>query len=422
VSRSVAPIDRLGAFVVGPALLQKGRPGGPLSGKSFAVKDLFDVQGTRTGAGNPDWLAGARAASRNAPAVAALIDAGADLYGKTVTDELAFSLSGTNVHYGTPVNSAAPGRVPGGSSSGSAAAVAGGAVDIALGTDTAGSVRVPASYCGIFGLRPTHGRVDVRGVVPLAPSFDTVGALAADAASLASAWRALDERARSRGALPLPRRVGRLLIATDLLALADDQARCALAKAAAGMGAVLGMEVSEHPLGGTGDIERWRDAFRAVQMVEVWEIHGRWISQRRPRFGPGIAERFAAASHADRLAAERARPVRAEVLRRLEDLLGDDAILVQPTASGPAPPPQLPAEAKQDLRARTFALTSPAGMAGAPALSLPAASVDGLPVGMTILGLPGDDEVLVQIAQQSSLPVGLRTLERNRKHPASGRQ
>ena len=147
------PTDHLGAFVIGPRLLESGAPGGPLSGLRFGVKDLFDVAGTRTGAGNPDWLADAPVASTDAPAVSALLAAGADLWGKTVTDELAYSLSGTNVHYGTPVNTAAPGHVPGGSSSGSAAAVAGGEVELALGTDTGGSNRVPASY--LRDLRPS---------------------------------------------------------------------------------------------------------------------------------------------------------------------------------------------------------------------------------------------------------------------------
>jgi amidase len=179
------------AFVGAPSLLVAGAPSGPLAGCTLAVKDLFDVAGTVTGAGNPSFAAGRPPATHNAAAVQALVDAGASVVGKTITDELAYSLNGTNVHFGTPVNVAAPGRIPGGSSAGSAAAVAAGLVDLALGTDTGGSIRVPASYCGIVGWRPTHGAISLDGVVPLAPSFDTVGIFCRTTATLRDAADAL---------------------------------------------------------------------------------------------------------------------------------------------------------------------------------------------------------------------------------------
>ena len=157
-----------------------GAPAGPLAGLRFAAKDLFDIEGHVTGAGNPDWLALHAPATRTAPVVRRLVDAGASMVGKTHTDELSRGIFGENAHYGTPVNPKAPGRVPGGSSSGSAAAVSGGLVDFALGTDTGGSVRIPASFCGIYGIRPTHGRLPLDGVVGQARSFDTVGWFARD--------------------------------------------------------------------------------------------------------------------------------------------------------------------------------------------------------------------------------------------------
>jgi amidase len=362
------------------------------------------VAGARTGAGNPDWLADAPVATTHAPAVAALLAAGADLWGKTVTDELAFSLSGTNVHYGTPVNPGAPGRIPGGSSSGSASAVAGGAVQLALGTDTAGSVRVPASYCGVFGLRPTHGRVDASGVVALAPSFDTVGLLASDGAVLAAGWRALQVGATAHAtAAPLgPRALRRFVLATDLLDLVDPRARAAVVSAVSGLAAQLGMALSEARLvsgqGGPGELARWRDAFRAIQLVEAWQAHGAWVSERHPGFGPGIAARFDAAAAASPGQAERARAVRGDVRRCLEQFLGDDAVLVQPAAAGPAPLSDISPAAKDELRGRTLTLTAPAGMAGAPVVSLPLAEIDGLPLGVALVGLAGDDEALVEMA------------------------
>ncbi|MDP6620082.1 MAG: amidase family protein, partial [Nitrospinota bacterium] len=170
----------LGAFCDWTEVHLPGKAGGPLAGLRFAVKDLYDVEGHVTGRGNPDWLATHGPAESTAPAVARLVEAGATMIGKTITDELAFSLFGENFHYGTPVNTRAPDRVPGGSSSGSASAVAGGLVDFAVGSDTGGSVRVPASFCGILGIRPTHGRISLEGCMPLAPSLDTVGWFAND--------------------------------------------------------------------------------------------------------------------------------------------------------------------------------------------------------------------------------------------------
>jgi amidase len=398
--------------MIGPEKLAAGRSGGPLQGVRFAAKDLFDVAGTRTGAGNPDWLADAPMAAVHAPAVEALLAAGADLWGKTVTDELAFSLSGTNVHYGTPLNQRAPGRIPGGSSSGSASAVAGGAVGLALGTDTGGSVRVPASYCGVFGFRPTHGLIHANGVVALAPSFDTVGLLAADGPVLAAGWRALraGAAAPTLGAPAGPRALRRLVLASDLLDLVDETTRAALVSAATDLASQIGMEVSETRLSsqggsllvsgvdGSGELAGWRDAFRAIQLVEAWRTHGEWVTERRPHFGPGVAARFEAAAAASPEKAERARAVRADINRRLVQFLGDDAVLVQPAASGPAPPIDIGPAAREDLRGRTLTLTAPAGMAGAPVLSLPLAELDGLPVGVALVGLPGDDDALVEMA------------------------
>ncbi|MGA7418117.1 MAG: amidase [Acidimicrobiales bacterium] len=420
------PTDHLGAFVIGPRLLESGAPGGPLSGLRFGVKDLFDVAGTRTGAGNPDWLADAPVASTHAPAVSALLAAGADLWGKTVTDELAYSLSGTNVHYGTPVNTAAPGHVPGGSSSGSAAAVAGGEVELALGTDTGGSIRVPASYCGIYGLRSTHGRVSLSGVVPLAPSFDTVGLFAADPAQLAAAWQSLAAGAPGpeQPRAVVRRAIRRLVVATDLMDLAEDRASGALRVAAATLGERLGLSIVEMPLAGAGQLESWRECFRVLQQVEAWRSDGDWITSREPSLGPGVAARFARARSTDPADARRALNVRTDVIRAFERVTGEDGVVVQPTTSGPAPllvtgqPNKAangdqPADedrlagheaaAKEDVRVRTLTLTAPAGMAGAPVVSLPLSSVDGLPVGLALVGRPGDDETLVALAEGEAL-------------------
>src|SRR5258705_5873527 len=167
------PLDMTSPFVPGPVLRIAGAAGGPLGGLTFAAKDLCDVAGHPTGGGNPDWGRAHPVPTRHAWAVQRLLDAGARLVGKTVTDEVSLGILGENPFDGTPLNPKAPDRVPGGSSSGSASAVAQGLCDTALGTDTGGSVRVPASFCGLHGIRPTHGRLDLTGMTRQAPGSDT---------------------------------------------------------------------------------------------------------------------------------------------------------------------------------------------------------------------------------------------------------
>src|ERR1700726_2396199 len=216
------PDDDINAFVPGPRVHIEGRPGGPLSGLSFAAKDLFDVAGHPTGGGNPDWAKSNPVPTRHGWAVQRLLDAGAKLIGKTITDEVSLGIVGENPFYGTPINSRAPDRVPGGSSSGSAAAVAAGLCDTALGTDTGGSVRVPASFCGLYGIRPTHGRLDLAGMLPQAPSSDTTGWFARDAATFARVSSVLLGEPLPSG-LPTS-----LIVAVDAFGFADADVAVAL--------------------------------------------------------------------------------------------------------------------------------------------------------------------------------------------------
>src|SRR5262249_14762895 len=194
----------------------KGAPAGLLSGMSVAVKDMYDIAGERTGAGNPDWLSNQKPAAAHATAISKLLGAGATIVGKTICDEFFYSVVGMNAHYGTPVNVRAPGRIPGGSSSGSAAAAAAGACDFALGSDTGGSVRIPAALCGIYGIRTTHGRVDTKGAMYMSPSFDTVGWLAATPGVFRKVGAVL------LGGAPVAAPVNHLLIADDGFVEADD--------------------------------------------------------------------------------------------------------------------------------------------------------------------------------------------------------
>src|SRR5689334_1575680 len=214
--------DDIGAFVPGPRIHIEGRAGGPLAGLTFAAKDLFDVAGVPTGGGNHDWPTARPTPARHSWAVQTLLDGGATLIGKTITDEVSLGILGENAFDGTPINTRAPGRVPGGSSSGSAAAVAAGLCDTALGTDTGGSVRVPASFCGLYGIRPTHGRIDVTGMMPQAPTSDTTGWFARDAETFARVSSVMLGEAIP-AALPT-----RLVVAVDAFGFADANVAAAL--------------------------------------------------------------------------------------------------------------------------------------------------------------------------------------------------
>jgi amidase len=396
------PNDTIGAFVGKPAVLVEGAATGNLVGARLAVKDVFDVAGTVTGAGNPDFGAHRAPASAHATSVQQLTSAGATVIGKTVTDELAYSLAGTNVHYGTPVNVAAPGRIPGGSSAGSAAAVAAGLADLALGTDTGGSVRIPASYCGIVGWRPTHGAVSSSGVVPLARSFDTVGVLARNTDLLVAAADALltpSDRGGTVGPSPSVH-----LLAETLADAAPD-----VAEEIARLALLLG---AADPVASGIDLRGAMTAFRALQGREAWMEHGAWIRATRPVFGPGIAARFEAASRVtdDEVAA--AAEVRATVRDQLMAATDGGRVLLIPGAAGAAPAPQPDREALEQQRIRTLRLTCVAGLAGAPVIVLPLGALDGLPLGIGLLGAPGSDRMLLQVAHRIATHTTQRINER----------
>jgi len=392
--------DRLRCFVPGAAVRIDGAAEGPLAGLAFAAKDLFDVGGTVTGGGNPAFAAGRAPASAHAPAVRRLLAAGATLVGKTITDELAWSLMGENAHYGTPLNPAAPDRIPGGSSSGSASAVAGGAADAALGTDTGGSVRIPASFCGLWGMRPTHGAVPLDGVLPLAPSFDTVGWFARDAATFARVGAVLVGAPEEAPPPPVVR------IAEDAFAPCDPVVAAALRPLADRLAAALGGRAEPATLLPEGD-GPWRNAFRVLQSREAWAAHGAWISSTDPRFGPGVADRFAAAAGIGEAEGEVAAEVRERAAAHVRALTADGAPVLLPTSPCAAPLRGAPASATEAARIRILALTCPAGLAGAPQLTIPAAVADGGPVGLSVLAAPGADRRLLSLAARAAEALGI---------------
>ncbi|MCY6379189.1 amidase [Hoeflea prorocentri] len=382
--------DPLNAFVdsKGPAIETLAR--GPLSGCTLAVKDIFDVAGHKTGCGNPDKQAGTAPAKTTAPAVQMLLDAGASFIGKTQTDELAFSLTGQNAHFPRAINPAAPDRVTGGSSSGSAAAVAGGLTDIATGSDTGGSIRAPASYCGLVGLRTTHGLIPLDGTMPLAESFDVFGWFARDIDLYIQVAELLLPPAASK-----PSRLIRLDEQETLLA--GTREMDAYRRAIRDVHELLG-NADDKTLTSL-DVEARYWCLRKTQAFEAWRNHGTWIAGADRRLGPGIKERFAYGEtiSADIYDAEIMK--RAALRSELEDLLGNDGLIVMPTVPGAAPLAAASFDDLQDYRERAIRLLCLSGLTGLPQLTLPIAHVDGAPLGISLLGPGGSDLALLALGR-----------------------
>jgi amidase len=377
----------------------EGAPHGPLAGLTVAIKDMYDIAGERTGAGNPDWLANAKPAAAHAAAIEKLLAAGATIVGKTICDEFFYSVAGMNAHYGTPANVRASGRIPGGSSSGSAAAAAAGACDFALGSDTGGSVRIPASLCGLYGIRTTLGRVDARGAMDMSPSFDTIGWLA----PTAGVFRRVGAALLGGGAVPSP--IGAMLVADDAFAEADAAVATLLREA---LGAMSGELPKPRNIRIAPDgLDPWRDAVRVIQAHEIWRIYGRFVEEKHPRFGPGVAERMKAASEISDAQADAARKVHAAARDRIRSTLQPGTLLALPSAPCIAPRLDTPAEGFDAYRTRVMRLTCAAGLGGLPQISIPVGTVDGCPVGLSFVGWAGGDEALLDLAVALSRHCGM---------------
>jgi amidase len=381
--------DPVGAFIPGARTQRAGAANGPLAGLTFAVKDLYDTAGDVTGYGNPDWARTHPPATGDAAVVTALLEAGARLVGKTKTVELAYGLTGENVWYGTPMNPVAPDRFPGGSSCGSAAAVAAGLADIAMGSDTGGSVRIPASYCGIFGIRPSWGAVSLTGACPLGPAYDTAGWFTRSAELLCRVGDVLLAPGGGGAAGPL-------LKVQEAWVNADLATATALTPALEAAERVLGtaLPLRIAPEG----LETFYESFRCAQAVEAWTSLGPWIEATNPTFGPGVKERFAAAKAMDPAKAAAGRAFRRVAQARLHGLLAGGAVLVYPTSPAPAPLLSASLAEQNAVREKTMGVTAIAGLCGFPEVTIPAGRVAGAPVGLSLTGAPGSDRALLSLA------------------------
>lgn len=392
MTASFAIEDCVGAWVPHGRFAVAGARTGPLAGLTFAAKDLFDVAGHPTGAGNPRWLATHPVPSRSSPLVDALLAAGATLQGKVLTDELAYSIHGDNAHYGTPLNARAPDRVPGGSSSGSAAAVAARLVDFALGTDTGGSTRVPASYCGLWGLRTTHGMLAREGLVPLHPSFDTPTWLAHDARTFE---RVGDVLMPPRWVAPNWRRAVRWSAAW---AEADEAFQPALRAAWQALTGPLEVMPREVAPDAHDPLDTWRQHYLLASAHEGWQVHGAWIRSHEPGFAPPVAARWRFASTVSDDAAREAWSRIRRVRQWVRNVVGDDGVVLLPSAASVAPLREAAPETVDAVRMRTLRITCIAGLAGLPQVSLPCRTPDGLPIGLSLIGPAGSDLALIALA------------------------
>ena len=386
--------DPYNAFVDYPAIAVANAPAGPLAGLTLAVKDIFEVAGYPTGCGNPEKRAESaqNPPQKSAPAVEALLAAGARFVGKTHTVELAFSLDGRNDHYGTPVNPAAPGRVPGGSSSGSASAVAGELVDFALGSDTGGSVRGPASMCGLIGLRPTHGRIDIGGTMPLAPSLDTVGWFTRSAELYERVGPVLLGEDVAGPALR------RVILAEDAYALLEGSDEDAALRPAVAM-------VTEHlePAGArvlaVEGLPAWVQVFRTIQGFEAWQSHGAWIEAKKPKLMPAIRGRFEVASRVSAEEYKAAGVKRAAIREHVASVVADDSVIVLPSLPTIALRVDADEADFEAFRVQAMQMLCISGLSGFPQISLPLGVVDGCPIGVSLIAPPGRDRALIGLAR-----------------------
>ncbi len=377
----------------------KGSGSGPLAGLRAVVKDMYDIAGERTGCGNPEWLAAQQPAASHCPPVRKLLDAGATIIGKTICDEFFYSVTGANAHYGTPVNARAAGRLPGGSSAGSAAACGAGVCDFALGSDTGGSVRIPASFNGVYGMRPTHERIEHSGVADMAPSFDVPGWFAATPGVFRNVGAVLLDQHR------VAAKIERVIVLDDAFAQAEPRVADLLRR-------LIGYMRDDLPPIVHGTIapqgfDAWREAFRIVQAYETWQTFGGFVTRHKPKLGPGIRERLDFAATVTAAQADAARAVQLKARAHIRQVVVPGTVLALPTAPSIAPRVDTAAGELEDFRARVMRLTCTAGCAGLPQMSIPAGILDGCPIGLSFIAWAGGDEALLDLACELSRHCGM---------------
>ena len=358
---------------------------GLLNGLKFLVKDMCDIKGLKTSCGNPDFFNNCNPANDYAPFLKNILNEGASLNGITVCDEFFYSLIGENKHYGTPVNLNANGCVPGGSSSGSAAALTTDLYDFSIGSDTGGSVRIPASFCGLIGMRPTHNRINTKGVYPMAPSFDTVGWFANNVGIFQKVGEVLLDKVDKSDI-----NFRQFVIAEDLLELCD---------------AAVQENFNNYIKNNLPGIDKNRlsniskdiiaDNFRVLQGNEVKINVIPWIEKNKPKISPEIKSRIDMASKITDIEVSKALTFRENLIDEIKKSLPEGTIAVFPTAPFSAPKSGQDDESLGFYRKRLMQLTSIAGMTSRPQISIPKLKDKTGPVGISLLGWQYSDEILL---------------------------
>ncbi|KAF2320323.1 hypothetical protein GH714_027131 [Hevea brasiliensis] len=410
--------EDFGAFVERFQILPFPQPPPPaakqsLSGLTFAIKDIFDVKGYVTGFGNPDWRRTHDVAEKMGMVVTALLKNGATCVGKTVMDELGMGITGENMHYGTPINPQMPSFVPGGSSSGSAVAVAAELVDFAVGTDTIGCIRIPAAFCGIFGFRPSHGTVSMIGTIPNSQSLDTIGWLARDPSVLHRVGYALLQLNNVE-----TRRVRRLIFADDLFQLSKvpkHKSEYVISKA---IGNLSGYQPPKHinldqyiasnvPSlkgfrgestnleNGTSTLKALSSVMVSLQRCEFKTNHEEWVKSVKPKLAPDVSNHVVAAINTKQEKVKTLYKIRTETQACVQSLLKDDGMLVIPTVADP--PFRLNAKKGYPAEAHDRALipSSIASMSACCQVTVPLGKHDGCPISVSFISYHGADKFLL---------------------------
>ena len=390
---TVAPYDPLQAFVRDNHIAMRGLKGGRLSDYVFAAKDVFKVKGSTWGNGHPDWLRYSEPDEFTASAITKLLDQGSDLVGKTICDELCYSISGENWHYGSPLNPNDTRRLTGGSSSGSCAATAGGLVDFAIGSDCLGSVRVPASYNGIIGLRPSYERIKNDGEAPYCESMDVLGFVASEKKVFQDVASVLLDKD------PEETKFKKLYIVDDAFAAVDKEVKEPFDGIIDEMSDKLG-NVEHITLADEG-LDYWvKEVFQIVQGYEIWESYGGFINKYRPRLSPGPKDRLEKAATISRERYLKAKKKKEEFRKRVESLLSDGAIMITPTASSIAPLKSASLEEIDRLRTQSSNLLCISPLAEIPQLTLPLLEQEEIPLGVTLMSAKNTDRALIDFGLQ----------------------
>ena len=394
------------AFMPYPTVALAAARHGPLAGLSFAVKDLFDVAGYPTSGGQPMLLAMSGIKTCSTPVVTQLLDAGAQFVGKTITDELAFSINGQNAHFGDPINPHAPDRISGGSSSGSASAVAHGLCDIGIGSDTGGSVRAPANHCGLIGIRTSHGLVSLEHAVAFAPSLDSCGWFASDIDVFIKASEVLLQAPVCQTALLGPINKPRWMLGSDWWSALAPEVGKAHQAAMQGIGnaieqagqALLSFDI-DFPAFGATRLDDLVLAFRQIQGFEAWQCDGALIQDYALSLGPGVAERFAWASQVSEADYIKASKLREAFANWMQGQLADDGLLIVPTMPDVAPLRQADSASLDQYRASAMRMLCVAGLCRLPQINLPLSQHLGAPLGLSLIGPAASDLALLPWAK-----------------------